>query len=111
MYDRAMRRIVLGVCLASAILSFCASAVAHAPGSDGGPTARGCGVLNNVSSFGPVGVGATRVGCSIAREVASGSVRGKRFERWRCTGLRTRFGHCHGRGIRTGARVAWYANH
>ena len=111
MYDRRVKRIVLSLCLASAIWGLCASALAHAPRSDGGPTARGCGVLNGISSFGSVGVGATRVGCSIARQVASGSVRGKRFERWRCTGVRTRFGHCHGRGVRVGARVSWYANH
>ena len=102
---------MLGVCLVGAIWSLSPSALAHRPGSDGGPTARGCGVLNGISSFGPVGVGATRVGCSIARQVAAGSVRRKRFTRWRCTGLGTRFGHCHGRGVRSGARVAWYANH
>jgi hypothetical protein len=34
-----------------------------------------------------------------------------RFERWRCTGKGTRFGHCHGRGIRRGGIVHWFADH
>lgn len=88
-----------------------AVAVADQPGSDGGPAKRGCGNLFHVSRSGPVGVGATRVSCRIARLVARGSVRGQRFERWACTGRRTRFGHCHGRGIRRGGIVHWYASH
>ena len=86
-------------------------AQAHAPGSDGGPAQRGCGSISGVSSYGPVGVGATRTTCRIARIVARGSVQGQRFSRWRCTGRNTRFGHCHGRGIRAGAIVHWYAWH
>lgn len=86
-------------------------ALAHEPNSDGGAPGKGCGPVQNVSRYGPVGVSAKGVGCTLAREVASGSVKGKRFERWRCTGLKTRFGHCHGRGVRAGAQVSWYAYH
>lgn len=81
------------------------------PGSDGGRSQYACGALSGVSSYGPVGVGATYVTCAIAREVAAGSVRGQRFDRWRCTGRGTRFGHCHGRGIRAGGTVHWYVYH
>ena len=88
-----------------------ATPLAHAPGSDGGPARRSCGVLEGVSRYGPVGVGAKRVSCRIARIVAKGSVRGRRYERWRCSGRRTRFGHCHGRGIRRGGVVHWNAHH
>jgi hypothetical protein len=95
------------------MLSFAlaAPAVAHAPGSDGGPAKRNCGSLGRISSQGPVGVGATDVSCRTARRVARGSVRGQTFERWRCTGRLTRFGHCHGAGTRRGAVVHWYADH
>ena len=103
-------RVTLALALAF-LLALPASPLAHAPGSDGGPARRSCGVLKGVSRHGPVGVGATRVSCSIARQVAKGSVRGRRFERWRCTGRRTRFGHCHGRGIRRGGVVHWFAAH
>ena len=84
-------------------------ATAHRPSSDGGPAKRDCGTITGVSKFGPVGVGASGVRCRIARRVARGSVKGATFTRWRCTGRRTRFGHCHGRGIREGAKVHWYA--
>jgi len=92
-----------------AVFGGSAVATAHRPGSDGGTAKKDCGVLKNVSEFGPVGVGATRVKCRIARRVARGSVKGQSFSRWRCTGENTRFGHCHGRGIREGAKVHWYA--
>jgi hypothetical protein len=76
------------------------------PGTDGGPAGRGCRAVNNYATY----VGATRVSCSIVRTVAAGSVRGKRFDRWRCTGVGTGFGHCHGRGIRRGGIVHWAVN-
>lgn len=88
-----------------------AVAIAHDPGTDGGARGSACGPVSGVSRFGPIGVSASRVSCRLARQVAAGSVRGQRFERWRCTGLRTRFGHCHGRGIRRGATVGWFAYH
>ena len=94
-----------------ALLAAPAAATAHRPGSDGGGGQKGCGVLRGVSSYGPVGVGATKVSCRTARIVARGSVRGRRFSRWRCTGRRTRFGHCHGRGARRGKTVHWNAYH
>jgi hypothetical protein len=100
------------IVLASVLaLSGTGAAWAHRPGSDGGAAQRSCGALSGVSRFGPVGVGATRTSCRIARQVAAGSVRGRRFSRWRCTGMRTRFGHCHGRGVRRGAVVHWFAAH
>ncbi len=105
-----MRRCTV-LCLLALVLSSAAPAAAHDPGSDGGSSQRGCGAMSGLSRYGTVGVGATRTSCSIARTVASGSVRGTRFERWRCTGVGTRFGHCHGRGIRRGAVVHWYAYH
>jgi len=43
--------------------------------------------------------------------VAAGSTNGRRFERWRCTGVGKGFGHCHGRGIRRGGIVHWAVNH
>ena len=95
--------------LALALLCFGAGASAHRPGSDGGTAKKDCGVIRDVSEFGDVGVGATRVKCRIARKVARGSVRGESFTRWRCSGQNTRFGHCHGRGVREGGIVHWYA--
>ena len=109
MYKGAMRiRLVLALTL---LLAFPATPLAHAPGTDGGGGRRSCGVLEGVSRHGPVGVGATRVSCRIARIVARGSVRGRSYERWRCSGRRTRFGHCHGRGTRRGGSVHWFAAH
>lgn len=95
----------------SATIAMTGSAAAHDPGSDGGFDGRACGSVSGVSKYGPVGVTALGVSCSVARQVAAGSVKGQKFERWRCTGKRTRFGHCHGRGIRRGAGVGWYAYH
>ena len=88
-------------------------AASHGPASDGGPAGRGCGILpGGTSSFGPVGVEATRISCRIARWVATGSVRKtQRFQRWACIGRGTRFGHCHGVGVRKGAVVYWFAAH
>ena len=85
-------------------------AVADLPGSDGGPAGKACGELTGVSEFGPVGVGATRIRCSVARDLARASVRGRRLKRWRCTGRGTRFGHCHRRG-RPGRKAHWFAAH
>ena len=102
-------RILTFLTLALLALALATSASAHRPGSDGGPAKRDCGTLTGVSEFGPVGVGATKVRCRIARRVARGSVTNETFTRWRCTGRGTRFGHCHGRGIREGATVHWYA--
>ena len=93
------------------LLTLPAAPLAHAPRSDGGPARKGCGVLRGISPHGPVGVGATRVSCRVTRIVARGSVRGQRYERWGCTGRRTRFEHCHGRGIRRGGIVHWFAAH
>ena len=93
------------------VLVIAMPASGHRPGSDGGGGEKSCGVLENASPRGPVGVGATDVSCRIARRVARGSVRGESFTRWRCTGKRTRFGHCHGRGTREGSSVHWFAAH
>jgi hypothetical protein len=85
-------------------------AFGHRPGTDGGGGKRSCGTLQNVSQFGPVGVGATKVRCRTARRVARRSVRNRRTRGWRCTGRGTRFGHCHRRGARRKI-VHWYAAH
>lgn len=84
-----------------------APGLAHMPGTDGGPADRGCQPVNRSQTY----VGASGgVSCRIARIVAKGSVRGQHFERWRCTGIGSGFGHCHGRGIRRGSIVHWAVN-
>jgi hypothetical protein len=89
------------------VLSVSGPAQGHAPGTDGGPADRGCRPVLGARFY----VGASgRVSCRIARQVASGSIRGQRFERWRCTGVGRSFGHCHGRGIRRGSMVHWAVN-
>jgi hypothetical protein len=108
-YTTPMRRILLVVLVAAAAVP--AAANGHMPNSDGGPADKGCGVLRGVSSFGPVGVGATKMRCRVARRVARRSVRGESVAGWRCTGKGTRFGHCHGRGSRRGKIVHWFAAH
>lgn len=101
------KRATIVVVIAMAVPTLTAPAGAHAPGTDGGPADRGCRPIEG----GQIYVGATRVSCSIARQVAAGVRQGKSFERWRCTWSRGRvFGHCHGRGIRKGALVHWAAN-
>ena len=97
--------------IALALLVFATASSAHQPGSDGGGGSKACGVLTGVSKFGPVGVGATKVRCRVARRVARRSVRNKRTRGWRCTGRGTRFGHCHGKGRRRGKSVHWNAYH
>jgi hypothetical protein len=101
-----MRTRFLAAAAATAVMAVAVPAAAHSPGTDGGPAQRGCRPVNNARIY----VGATRVSCGLARQVAAGSVRGQRFERWRCTGVRRSFGHCHGRGIRRGAIVHWAVN-
>jgi hypothetical protein len=78
-------------------------ASAHKPGTDGGPAQRGCAPVIQARLY----VGATRVSCKVARDVAAGVIRGGSFTRWRCTFIRPSrgFGHCHGRGIRRGGIV------
>ena len=88
-------------------LGVAAPANAHMPGTDGGPADRGCRPVNGGATY----VGATRVSCRIARQVAAGVTNGGRFTRWRCTWSGGRaFGHCHGRGIRRGGIVHWAVN-
>ena len=102
-------RTLLILVVSLALAATAPAAFGHRPGSDGGGGKRSCGTLQNVSKFGPVGVGATKVRCRTARRVARKSVRGRRVRGWRCTGRGTRFGHCHGRGARRGKSVHWYA--
>lgn len=100
-------RATVVIVLAMASTTLASPAGAHAPGTDGGPANRGCKPIES----GRIYVGATRVSCSIARQVAAGVRSGKSFERWKCTWSSGRvFGHCHGRGIRKGAVVHWAAN-
>lgn len=105
-----MRRLV-AVSSVAALLAVAPAAPGHAPSSDGGGGDKSCRGLPNASPFGPVGVGATKVRCRVARRVARESVRGRRVSGWACTGRATRFGHCHGRGARRGKSVHWYAAH
>jgi hypothetical protein len=94
------------------------AAPAHMPGSDGGPGKKTCRSLSNVSFYGPVGVAVTRVPCGKARRVARKAVRRTsaegikwmRIGNWRCTGMGTRFGHCHFR-YQSARIIHWYADH
>jgi hypothetical protein len=108
-YTTHMRRIALIALVVLAALP--AAAAGHLPGSDGGGGEKSCGVLRGVSEFGPVGVGATKMRCRVARRVARRSVQGDTLTRWRCTGRGTRFGHCHGRGALRGKIAHWFAAH
>lgn len=77
------------------------------PGTDGGPAERGCEPVLNATVY----VGATNMGCSNARVVAKRAVRGNaQHRKWRCTGVGSNFGHCHGRGPRAGKIVHWAVN-
>jgi hypothetical protein len=108
-YTIDMRRTAIAALILAAALPV--SAHGHLPGSDGGAAGKSCGVLRGVSEFGPVGVGATKMRCRVARRVARRSVRGESVQGWRCTGKGSRFGHCHGRGARRGKIAHWYAAH
>lgn len=102
----AMRTLGVPILLAIA-MAMTPAAVAHSPGTDGGPILRGCKPVQSGQTY----VGATRVSCSIAREVVLGVKRGQRFDRWRCTWSGGKaFGHSHGRGIRAGGIVHWAVN-
>lgn len=85
-----MKRLVL-LC---AVLLTCSAgtATANYPGSTGIPE-KGCKPIRH----GLIYVGATRMGCRNAREIASKGLKGKEPPRWKCTGLGTSFGHCHGK--------------
>lgn len=106
-----MRKLLALTSVALLLLVFAATAIGNQPNSDGGGGDKSCGTLEQVSPFGPVGVGATDVRCRRARRVARTSVRGRSVDGWACTGRGTRFGHCHGRGARRGKSVHWYAAH
>lgn len=111
-----MRRLLTLTLTAAALLAAPSAAqattepvhAAHMPGTDGGPAQRGCAPVMQARYY----VGATRVSCKVAREVAAGIIRRTSFTRWRCTFLRPSrsFGHCHGRGIRRGGIVHWAVN-
>lgn len=102
-----MPRLLIASLLTAAALVVPSVAGAHKPGTDGGPAQRGCAPVNARGTY----VGATRVSCRIARQVAAGVTNGGRFTRWRCTWSPGRgFGHCHGRGLRRGGIVHWGVN-
>ena len=97
------------VVLALAVVSLwgLSSARADMPGTDGGPADRGCAPVIDRRYY----VGASgRVSCGLARRVAAASIRGRSLSRWRCTGRRTGFGHCHGHGVRRDSTVHWAVN-
>lgn len=102
-----MRTRLVPIVVFAALASFPAGAQAHMPGTDGGPADRGCSPVINARYY----VGASgRVSCGLARRIAAASIRGRRFSRWSCTGRRTGFGQCHGRGARRGSVVHWAVN-
>ena len=77
------------------------------PGSDGGPAEKGCRPVIDNRYY----VGATNMACANARRVAKRGIRGsEQAPKWRCTGVGTSFGHCHGRGARSGKKAHWAAN-
>ena len=83
------------------------SATAGPPGTDGGPADRGCKPVIEQAYY----VGATNMGCNNARRVAKRGIRGNdQYPKWRCTGVGTGFGHCHGRGARQGKIAHWAVN-
>lgn len=89
---------------ASALALSVGSAQANAPGTDGGPADRGCAPIISKRYY----VGASgRVTCGLARRVAARSIRGRSARGWRCTGVRSGFGHCHKSG---GRKVHWAVN-
>jgi hypothetical protein len=102
-----MLRAAMAIGLTLLLTAFVSSAPGDLPGTDGGPADRSCGVLGDVSPYGPVGVGATKVKCGNARRVARRSVKGEDVDGWQCTGVGTRFGHCH----RKKKIAHWYAEH
>ena len=84
-----------------------AAAVAHMPGSDGGPAQKGCEPVLNSRFY----VGATKVDCGRARVIARAQIRsGRSFYYWNCTGRGSSFGHCHGTGRWRGSMVHWAVN-
>lgn len=102
-----MRSGIVGGIVACALAAAPSTSSAGSPGTDGGPASRGCTPVESATIY----VGATRVSCSIARTVVVGARRGRTFERWSCgRARRASFGHCHGRGIRSGATVHWAVN-
>jgi hypothetical protein len=106
-YNEWMRKRLISLAAVGPLSAFAPSAIAHAPGTDGGPADRGCAPVIDARYY----VGASgRVSCGLARRIAAASIRGRRFTRWNCTGRRTSFGHCHGRGVRRGSMVHWAAN-
>jgi hypothetical protein len=81
---------------------------ADLPGSDGGPAERGCAPVLNDAYY----VGATNMACSNARRVATKAIQGDdQDSKWKCTGVGTSFGHCHGRDQRRGKIAHWASNH
>jgi hypothetical protein len=77
------------------------------PGTDGGPADRGCKPVIGAAYY----VGATNMVCSNARRVAKRAIRGNaQRPKWKCTGVGSSFGHCHGRGQRSGKTAHWAVN-
>ena len=87
--------------LAAAAILLPTPAGANLPGTDGGPADRGCKPVLHKAYY----VGATKMACSNARVVAKKGIHGHEKQGWRCTGLGTGFGHCHG----TRGRIAHWA--
>jgi hypothetical protein len=100
-----VRRIVAAVVVALGVGASIAGA--DMPGTDGGPAERGCKPVIDQAYY----VGATKMGCNNARRVAKRGIRGNdQRPKWKCTGVGTGFGHCHGRGARQGKIAHWAVN-
>jgi hypothetical protein len=89
-----------------ALLLFVGVAHSHRPGTDGGPADKGCKPVRG----GKIYVGATNMSCDTARVVARKASKGNEPSGWRCTGVGTSFGHCHGQGGRKGRTAHWAVN-
>jgi hypothetical protein len=97
---------IRGVAIGAAVMAMCAgTAFAHPWTPENGP-ARDCRTVLD----GAVYVGATKMGCEKARRVAKRALRGNEPDGWRCTGVGTPFGHCHGKGPRRGKIAYWAVN-
>ena len=86
-----MKRVVV-LCTVFLLAGSAGGAIANYPGSTGVPQ-KGCKPIRH----GAIYVGATKMGCGNARDIASKGLKGNEPPRWNCTGLGTSFGHCHGK--------------
>jgi hypothetical protein len=88
-----------------AVIALCVGggvAEGHVPGTTGVPD-KGCKRVRGGTTY----VGATDMRCATARVVARKASKGNEPRGWRCSGVGTSFGHCHGKGQRKGRIAHW----